>query len=163
MSSSHDLSINASYWTQYTALILIILTFTIGAFVRGPVLKDKVVLHPKEISVDAPQERLESTLVFSDLFHKGSNINAERANALVSFLKQHDLVAEFEMTVSQSGEELGYEKALVLSEALSELPPHAFRIYLRKDSAAVQAKNTAVELVGDANYETQVRFYRAYR
>lgn len=100
-----------AFATQYTALILMILTFVIGAFASERMSGSReqgtpstsLPPPPTTAMISAPQNPELTTVVFDRLFTEDYHVNAEALAAVRSILQQHDVDAEFVLPLTIGG------------------------------------------------------------
>ncbi len=147
---------------QYTALILLILTFIIGSFFNKEFILQTKSEAIKQLEIAEPKETQIGDLRYSDLFNqRSSQIDQDKMDALVSLLSNHDvtLVA----TINTLPEEVGSGAdplTLALSRSISVqrylldkgVSPETFSVFasaaVSHDQAIVQFKEiqAAVEV-----------------
>lgn len=125
-----------SFTVQYTALILIILSFLIGAFIRPEADSLKPTKTEKEITEVVAKKKVASItdISFKDLFNKGSNqLDQNQLTGLIQLLLSHDLRAE--LTIYGTSTELILSRITKLEEFLSQagLPLVAYDVKAIKD------------------------------
>lgn len=132
-----------AYYYQYTSLILIILTFVIGAFLIGPQEAPEIITGNMPIVVESPSGVLE----YTDLF-EGGEINQDTLSALTAVLLSHDLRADIRVYADAFQEEKNIGESLVLFKKLvtAGVPAVALRVY-------------AVGDFGQNGVQTRVEFY----
>lgn len=125
---------------QYTALILIILTFVIGAFVRPHHAPAPELYTSPHVPLEQPVSHNAGTISYSDLFFpRSSRLNPAASGAILQFLSNHDVEAEIDVFGAITPDEHDDQTALNLSLARSAellkllteggVPPAAVRIY----------------------------------
>lgn len=141
--SSTPVSITRAFQQQYIALILIILTFIIGAFASAKLPKVVVPAVPPVIAekiIITKQEPSFANLDFSDLFTGLIQLNQDRAWALAQVLKSHDIKAKIEI-FSPDDLILGLAKNVKIGQFLSQnqVPAESFQIQVSAATNQVAA------------------------
>jgi len=97
LAAGADRRILRAFYTQYVAVLLIVLTFTIGAFQRTSQVQDAVVTG--QVRRDAPQ--IGTFNIEGALTPDGSVVSDnQQLQALVKVLEEHDLTASVVLSVS---------------------------------------------------------------
>ncbi len=129
-----------AFSTQYLSVVLIVLSFTIGAFLRGPAkLPEPVAVAPQPLAAAMDAD-------YTDLFEADSaELNEEKVRALAEVLQNHDLQAEISIYPVREAEkpmELAVARAVALSIYLErqKVPPEALRIFAEGASGRGQAR-----------------------
>lgn len=151
--------------TQYTAVLMIILTFVVGAFSRPQQkVQPPVALHSGNGSLPAIEGPLPpalakpiGTIVIANAFEqKSNNIDASQLEGVVAALRSHDIGVRFSITVAASQIEREPAEAALVARLVSsyrwletlKLPRNAFEV----DGmlvAETDAPELTVEFVGD--------------
>jgi hypothetical protein len=154
---STDRRILKAFYTQYVAVLLIVLTFTIGAYQRS---SDVAQAGGKEVALVKGRDLTVGDINISDAFTAdGSVISGnERLEAVVSVLENHDLTATITLLVPRldlNEQASSLRRALRKLEALEDffgkgtIPPGAVRFVARTGTTAQE--------------ELGVRFFRQGR
>lgn len=131
--ASPDRTIIRSFYTQYVGVLLILLTFLIGAMRAKPVQHDLV----ESTKIVKPEIVGQYTL--SELFGRSGSLDIEneKLNAVVQVLKNHDLVGRFTLSIqplTADQSETNLLRAGIRLESLkrflldSGLPADAFKL-----------------------------------
>lgn len=97
---SADRKLLKAFYTQYTAVLLIILTFTIGAFQRT--IQAELPIYPSPVwAPRATVGSIEISRVFTS--EGGINNDAPQLHAIAEVLTQHDLNVRVIMSVTDLG------------------------------------------------------------
>jgi hypothetical protein len=127
-----------SFALQYMSLILIVLAFCVGAFLRGPKTAEAAVELPKTERV-----HLLTDISFKNLF-KGTELDDGQLETVLTLVKSHDIRAElslFPESDSDADYYLALSRAITLNTFFNNnLPREGWRIYV---SGAVN-KNQAL-------------------
>lgn len=141
-----DAGINRqTFSVQYTALILIVLTFILGAFIRGP-----------EIEYPTPSQELKplgpltpaGSLSYGSLFQPNSSMVARgELDALITFLSNHDIKLDLALFLEAElpptrAVELSLERSNVILRELiaAGIPPEALQVYAVEQTNVAQAE-----------------------
>ena len=140
---------NRGFYQQYLSVMLIVLAFTIGAFLRGePAPQSPVPPGPQAETKKIAAPRKLSEIAYQDLF-KDTALNTEKLDALAEFLRNHDVRAEFELYASAGDESaaagaigLALARTVALSEYFerAEVPTEAVAVYSIEAAADAQAR-----------------------
>ena len=164
MSGTKLLFGTSGFYQQYLSVMLIVLSFTIGAFLRGGPTAPPTAVPEKPVDEAAsrPQrfvsEKL-SDLTYDNLFLDArSELDTDTAGAIADFLRNHDVTAEVELYAKPDGEEqtaggpisLALARAVTLSHYFerADVPQQAIAVY------AVEAQN---------DLQARVRLFRMRR
>jgi hypothetical protein len=147
---SPDRRVLKAFYTQYVAVLLIILTFTIGAFRRS--------LPSQEVSAIPPlwtPRAVVGAISIEDLFTAEGSVNEQnpRVRAVAEVLKNHDLLMRATYLVPR----LEFDRESVsLKRALRRL--EALREYLRSQSVPDAASILLVRAADEGASTVSVQF-----
>lgn len=129
-----------SFALQYMSLILIVLAFCIGAFLRGPKTAEAAVELPKVERV-----HLLTDISFKSLFN-GTELDEEQLETVITLVKSHDIRAELSLypeSDSDADYYLALSRAITLNTFLNnKLPREGWRVYV---SGATNENQALVE------------------
>lgn len=157
-----DRRILKAFYSQYVAVLLIVLTFCIGAFQRAsasaPPAQAVWVAVPAEVGV--------ASAVVDGAFSEDGTLAAEhpRLEAIATLLKSHDLSATAVISVSRSSLEQSAASARTLGLKLEQLeqfllargvPRDAMKITVTTDGGDERGVKFTIVRAGEAGNDTQ--------
>lgn len=154
-------ALSNSYNIQYIALILIILTFILGAFISPRVKAGRQGALPVQVAAAARQAPPSiGKMALNDLFQAAStDLNQTEIYALTKFLTNHDVDADFEIGAGltdndSQGLQLALARGIRLRNALQKqgVPVEAFRVFARSAAnfqGSVEFRKTAQGFLKD--------------
>lgn len=149
-SSDRSARFKRAFFTQYVSLILIVLTFIMGAFARQGLEEAKIESgsqSPAKTAAEDAPAWLVSRHHYRDLF-SGGDINIEKASALAELLRNHDLNAEIEVIEQPSlGLALRRSTGLLRYLLQENVPMHAVSVAVRPAAWGAQLLDSEEELV----------------
>jgi hypothetical protein len=138
--------VNGTFFVQYTTLILIILTFVLGSFIR-PQASEKQPDTPIITAVESEKGLELTTIKYESLFGADNKINSDNLAALESLLLSHDIDAEITVFGDQDSAGQGrFAVSLARSIALYRylrgraIPASALRVTAREGGGRAQAQ-----------------------
>lgn len=147
----HVYALSRPFALQYTSLILIILSCVIGAFAAKPLQTadfSPATIIEKHLLLPFPKKIGE--ISYGNLFaYEEAKVNAESADALVQFLKSHDLIAQVQIfrSISNGTQSLGVHRSTELFKYLTQrgVPPEALDIVASGKESEEQVKVRFIE------------------
>lgn len=149
----------SGFYQQYLSVMLIVLAFTIGAFLRGGPASSQPDTGegPKNgQKAAAPVLQPLSEIVYQDLFD-GGELNVDRIDAIAEFLQSHDVKVEFELFARPADDAApGGAIALALARAV-RLSAYLERAHVPAEAVSVYS----IEAVSDT--QARARLFRIER
>jgi hypothetical protein len=146
-----DRKLLKAFYTQYTAVLLIILTFTIGAFQRT-LAHEKA---PVTVPVWAPRSLIGEVKLLKVFTSDGSLVaQPDQLAAIAEVLTQHDLIARVTVSVGELGLTEGaasLRRARVRLQAIKNfmltkgVPHHALLLVIK--NSGVAADSAEIQLI----------------
>jgi len=154
---------NRAFTLQFTTLILIVLSFIIGAFGADRLGPSRGALRPAvgEGRASTPlEERTPSDSIFIEHLFKPASVEVDRSKAfaLAAVLKSHDIDAEVDIVPDSMGDgdyRLAERQAKALLAVLAEfgVQPSVYRLYILDSIVPEWA-------AGESADATRIRLYR---
>lgn len=146
-----DRKLLKAFYTQYTAVLLIILTFTIGAFQRT-IKNDQTNM---DIPVWSPRSLIGEVKLVKVFRDDGSLLSSpDQLAAIAEVLIQHDLIARVYVSVGELGLSDGaasLRRARVRLQSIQNfmrqqsVPPHALMLAIK--SSGISADSAEIQFV----------------
>lgn len=164
-SSGPDRRLLAAFYTQYVALLLILITYTVGLLAGAPITTQNVheELPVKSESHHAPQHQaaMLGTFSVSNIFLDDGRVASENSElaAIATVLRAHDVSAVVRLSVPRLGvpnDSSSVRRALRRIESLEaffadqHVPDQAFRILVEEGSLSTRDVEVNLQAVRGA-------------